>query len=119
MPIVLTDTQNIPFSAVAKNLKGNVAAVENVTWASSDPGVLTVTQDASDPLKALGSAVIPGIVVVSVKADADLTDGVVELIGTADVVVGAGQATVFEITAGTPVEQPAGSPGSSGSVIPA
>lgn len=116
--LVLTDTQDCSLSVVAKSRKGSVTQLQNITWESSDPAVLTVTQDTTDPSKALASAVTAGIVVISMKADADLSDGVVDIIGTLDVVIGAGQATVVEIAAGTPVEQSAGSPGTSGEVIP-
>ncbi len=119
MPLVLTDTQDCPLSVAARSRKGSVSQLQNIAWASSDPAVLSVTPDPTDPSKALASAVTAGIAVISLKADADLTDGVVEIIGTLDVVIGPGQAVVVEIAAGAPVEQPAGSPGSSGEVIPA
>lgn len=115
--LILTDTQDCPLSLTARDRKGASAALQTVTWESSDPAVLTVTVDASDMTKALASAVTAGTVVVTVTADADVTDGVVNIVGTLDVVIGAGQATVVEITAGAPVEQPAGSPGTSGAVI--
>lgn len=115
--LVLTDTQDCPVAATAKDRKGAAAMVQNPQWESSDPAVLTVTPDASDGTKALVSAVQPGTALVTFKADADLTDGVIDIIGTLDVVVGPGQATVVEVSAGTPVEQPAGSPGTAGAVI--
>jgi hypothetical protein len=115
--LILTDTQDCPLSVVARDRKGAVAQLQGMTWESSDPTVFTVVQDAADPTKALASAVSPGTGVVTFTGDADLSDGVVNIIGTLDVVVGAGQASVVEITAGTPVEQPAGSPGTQGAVI--
>jgi|SRR6185503_8600736 len=118
--LLLTDTQDCPLSVTGRSKKGAVAQLQTVTWESSDAGVATVTQDPADKSKALVSAVTAGTAMVTVKADADPGDGVVEIIGTLDVIVGAGLATVVEISAGTPVEQPAGSPGTStGAVIPA
>lgn len=117
MPASLTDTQMFSMEVTATR-KGVPVTLDSVTWESSDPAVLAVTADATNPLKAQAVAVTPGIVVVSFKADKDPGDGVVEEIRTLDVVVGAGLATVGEIVAGTPVEQPSGSPGTSGAVIP-
>ena len=117
--LVLTDTQDCPLSVTGRSRKGAVAQLQTVTWESSNPSVATVTVDPADQSKATISAVTAGTMLVTVKADADPSDGVVEIIGTLDVVVGAGLATVVEIAAGSPVEQPAGSPGTSGTVIPA
>lgn len=103
----LTDTQNAPLGVKITDKKGNPAQVQNPTWASSDTTVATVTPDAGDPLKATVSAVGPtGTAEVSFDGDADLGDGVSPIIGTLSVVVLAGPATVVEIQAGTPVEQP-------------
>ncbi len=88
--LVLTDSQDCPLSITAKDRKGAPAQLQGMTWESSDPTVLTVTQDAADPTKALASAVVPGTVVVTFTGDADLSDGVVNIIGTLDVVFGEG-----------------------------
>jgi len=104
--LILTDSQDCVLTVTAKSRKDNDAMLQNPTWESSDSTVLTVTQDASDPLKAVASAVDAGTVVVTFRADADLSDGVVEIIGTMDVVVGPGMASVISIAAGTPTEQP-------------
>lgn len=118
MPLSITDTQNVPLQ-VTSTRKGQPVALQNVSWVSSDANIVTVTQDGADPQKALLSAVTAGIAVVSFKGDKDLSDGVIDVIRTLDVVVGAGTvADVGEIVAGTPVEQPAGSPGTSGVTIP-
>lgn len=115
----LTDTQDCPIQVQGRSKKGNVAQLQSVTFAGSDDAVATVVQDPADKTKANVSAVTAGIMQVTCVADADLGDGVVEIIGVLDVVVGAGQAVVVELVPGTPVEQPAGSPGtSSGAVIP-
>ena len=107
MQLVLTDTQDCGLAVTAKDRKGAAAIVQNPTWESSDPAVVTVTADPNDGTKATVSAQAPGTALITFKADADLTDGVLDVIGTADVVVGAGQASVIEISAGIPTEQPA------------
>jgi hypothetical protein len=115
--LILTDTQDCPLSIVGKDAKGAVVPLQSVTWESSDAAVLTVTVDGTDPMKANASAVTAGTALITCTADADPGDGVVNIVGTLDVVVGPGQATVVEISAGTPVAQPAGSPGTTGAVI--
>jgi len=111
MQLVLTDTQDCPLTVTAKDRKGAAAPVSGQVWSTSDPNVVTVTLDATDPSKAVASAVAPGTAVITFTADADPSDQVVNIIGTLDVVVGAGQATVVEIAAGTPTEQTAASAG--------
>lgn len=113
----MTDTQDADVQLVGRTRKGNVAAIEGLSFESSDVAVVTVTQDATDKTKAVVSAVAPGTATVTGKADADPSDGVVELIGVLSVVIGAGQASVVELTPGVPREQPAGSPGTAGAVI--
>jgi hypothetical protein len=112
MPQVLTATQDCPLEVTkVTDRKGNPAQVENARWSSSDPSVLEIIQDPDNPLRALEHAVgPPGPVLVTFLADADLGTGVLEIIGTWDVVVTAGQAAIVEISAGTPIEQapPAG-----------
>lgn len=116
MPLSITDTQMFTMT-VPVTRKGQPATLQTVTWESSDPAVLAVTVDPANNLTATAVAVTPGVVVITFKGDRDPGDGVVEEIRTLDVVVGAGLATVGEIVAGTPTEQPEGSPGTTGAVI--
>jgi hypothetical protein len=113
----LTDTQEADLQVVGKTRKGNPASFENTKWSGSDEAVAAVVPDPADHSKALVRAVAPGTMLVTATVDADLTDGVVDVIGVLEVVVGAGTATVVEIVAGAPREEPAGSPGTSGEVI--
>jgi len=109
MQLILTATQNAPVAATATDSKGNPAPVENPKWESSDPAIVLLIADARDPMKTTVSAVGPlGASLITFTADADLGAGIVPVIGTMDVVVNPGQATVVEIQAGAPVEQPAG-----------
>ena len=105
--LILTDTQDCVLSVTARDRKGAAAMVQNPTWKSSDNAVITVTPDPADGTKATVSAQTAGTALITFTADADLTDGVLEIIGTLDVVVGPGMATVIEISAGAPTEQPA------------
>lgn len=109
MQIVLTATQNCEVAVTVKDRKGNAATVQDPSFASSDTAVLTVgpsATDPSNPLAAQISAVGPtGPALLTFTGDADLGEGVKPIIGTADVVVNAGEASVVEITAGTPTEQ--------------
>jgi hypothetical protein len=83
---------------------GNPAAVDAVSWASSNDAVLKVLTDASDnticvvhPVGALGQ------VQVVATADVDLGDGVRELMTVADINIVAGEAVAGTIS---PVGEP-------------
>ncbi|RXG91594.1 hypothetical protein [Bradyrhizobium zhanjiangense] len=89
--------------------KGNPATVDGeVTWASSDASIASVQVDPGDssictvwPVGTIGQAQI------TATADADLGDGVRELITTADVEIVAGEAVAGSIQPlGEPVQNP-------------
>jgi hypothetical protein len=88
---------------------GNPAKVDGaVQWQSSDASIATVIVDTSDSAMALvrsGGKV--GQVQITATADADLGDGVRELITTMDVEVVAGEAVAGTIT---PVGEPEDAP---------
>jgi hypothetical protein len=106
MQLVLTATQDAPIQAICKDAKGNPATVEGASFTSSDETIVALKPDPTDPMKTTLSAVGPlGAALVTFSADADLGAGVVPIIGTMDVVVNPGQATVVELQAGAPVEQ--------------
>lgn len=105
----LRATQDCPVQVRnIRDKKGNAVTPQTPTWTSSDPAVVTVTQDATDPLKANVSAVGPaGPFLISFEADGDSRDdGVVPITFTLDGVVSVGVAVTGEIVAGTTVEQP-------------
>jgi len=79
---------------------GNPAEVDGaVEWASSDSTIVTVIVDTSDSTMALVRAGGKlGQVQITATADADLGDGVRELITTMDVEVVAGEAVAGTIT---------------------
>jgi hypothetical protein len=107
MQLTLTATQNAPVQAICKDAKGNPAQVETPRYTTSDDSIVALIPDpGGDPLKTIASAVGPlGAALITFTADADLGAGMKPIIGTMDVVVNPGEATVVEIQAGTPVEQ--------------
>lgn len=108
MATLITVDQQINGSVAFTDRNGNPAVVDGVpAWSSSDPAVLAVTP-ADDGMSALVVPVGPlGTAQVSVRADADLGEGVREIIGTADVEVVAGEAVAAVVTFGAPEPRPA------------
>lgn len=81
--------------------KGHPATVDGeVTWGSSDETIATVTVDPSDSTRATVTGVGDnlGIAQVTSSADADLGQGVRQVLTTADVEVVAGEAISGTIT---------------------
>ena len=123
MLAVLTDTQQVQVTYGGPvDAKGNPAAVESLTFVSSDtatatfvPGVLdssgnVIPDPANDGfIRGVIVAKAAGVCQVNITADADLGDGVKTIDGEkVDVQVTGGQAVGFgNPTVGTPVEQPA------------
>jgi hypothetical protein len=85
---------------------GNPAVIDgDVAWESSDPGVADVVVDIDDSTKVTVRAVGPtGQVQVSATADADLGDGVRQIITPMDVTVAAGEAVAGTISPVGPAE---------------
>lgn len=110
MQQVLTATQNCEVLVSVKDKKGNVAQVQDPVFTVSDEAIVTQVPSVDNPGNPLAtkvSAVGPtGTALLTFTGDADMGDGVKPVIGTMDIVVNAGEATVVEITAGTPTEQP-------------
>ena len=76
--------------------KGHPATVDgDVEWSSSDEMIATVTADAADSTKAtvVGVGTVLGIAQVIATADADLGQGVRQIMTTSDVEVVAGKTT--------------------------
>lgn len=102
--------QRIPVSLVFKDNRGRVATVHGApVWASSDETVLSVAPD-EDGLSGFINSVAPGTARVTFTADADMGEGVREIVGfSEDVNVSlapAGEATVIEVALGSPEDKP-------------
>lgn len=100
----LKDTQQATLSI--QPVDANPAPVDGApVWTTSNSEVVSV-QAAEDGLSAIVKAVGPlGSAVVSVKADADVGEGVTQIAGVLEVQVFAGAAVTVQIKAGTPEEQ--------------
>ena len=94
-------------SAALKTKRGNKGAFEagSAEWLSSDPDVVSVTENPDNELE----AIVEGLdgssnesVVITFRADADQSEGIKEIIGTMSVVCTQGEATVIELTGGEP-----------------
>lgn len=89
----LPNDKNAQLTVTAVDADGNPASVENITYASSNPEVATVDETGLVTSVSLGTAQI------NVTADADLTEGVTELIGLLEIEVVSGQAVAFTVGA--------------------
>lgn len=107
MAFVLKDNEQTQVVADFRSAKGNPATVDGIpAWTVSDPATLSVTP-AADGKSALVAAVGPaGTGQVSVSADADLGEGVKEVIGRLDIEIVGGEATVINLNPGPAVTQP-------------
>jgi len=76
---------------------GNPAKVESVEWFSSDTSIVEVHADESGLKCDIVSLGHIGNVQISVKADADLGEGIAPLLGTLDIEIVAGQAISLQI----------------------
>ena len=89
---LLRDDQTASVTVKAVDAKGFDAALQTITYSSSNEAVATV-------LGGVIAAVAPGTATINVVADADLGAGVVEIVGTLDIQVVAGQAVALAVTA--------------------
>ena len=106
MGIPVRADERLPLTITARDRAGNIAPLDGVpVWSSSDLSLLTLAV-AADGLSAFAIPVGPiGTCRVNVTADADLGDGVRELIGTALIDVMSAEAVTIAIVAGTPEPQ--------------
>jgi hypothetical protein len=107
MAFQLPDSQQVRLSLAFVDKKGNPAPVDGKPeWQVDNPNVLALVP-SDDGLSCLVQAMGPlGPATVSVKADADMGEGVQPIAGLFEVMVTAGPAASVVITAGTPEEQP-------------
>ena len=101
--INLTTDQKVRVVVVPLSANGKPARVDGVPgWAVSDPSVASLEVDP-DGMAAYVFAVSPGNVTVSVSADADLSTGVREIVGSVDVTVVEAEADSLTLEADEPV----------------
>lgn len=107
MAFQLTSSQEVDLSVRFSDRKGNPAQVQGPPlWQVDNPNVLALTP-ADDGLACTVSAVGPlGTATVSIQADADLGEGVKNLVGVFAVEVTGGEAQTVEIVPGAAREQP-------------
>jgi len=85
----------------AVDSKGNDAKIDGAfLWSSSDETVATVVADADGSGATVSVTGVLGECLVTARADADLGEGVKEIIGTLPVLVEAGEAVEVRITEG-------------------
>lgn len=106
MAFKMSDSQLTTVSVNFADKKGNVAQVDGLPeWSTDNPNVLSLTP-AADGMSCKVSAVGPlGVASVTLKADADLGQGVTEIIGVLEVEITGGNASVVKLTPDTPAEQ--------------
>lgn len=99
-------SDNLPLSIEIKDKFGNAAKVDGKPgWAVTDEslGTVEVSEDGMSALfKPVGTA---GVLKLQVKADADLGEGVKEILGELDLELISGEAVTIAIAAGSPVPQ--------------
>jgi hypothetical protein len=102
--LLLTNAQEVDLAVQPLDQFGNPAPLDGApTFASSDPAILTVAPDATNPLAAVARTVGPtGVVQVTVSADARIGPEVVTLSGTLDIQVEPGEAVTLGIVTGAP-----------------
>ncbi len=104
--LVLDNAFNYPIRIAPKTAAGNPAAVDGrPSWGTSNPDAFTV-QVAEDGLSAVLVTADSGTEVrtgkLQVRADADLGEGVTEILLEVDVVVGPAPAASLSFDVGTP-----------------
>ena len=101
--MILKDSEKVLLSATPVSSAGNPAALDGVlSWESSDPGII-VLEVGKDGLVCTATTVGPlGVAQVTARGDADLGDGVREVIGVLDIEVLPGEAVSLNLGAGVP-----------------
>lgn len=111
LPIMFTlsDTQEVSVAVTAADAKGNPAAVTGVSFTSSDPTIVAVTDngDGTATFEAVGPL---GTAQITANASAQNAGGGTDpLVGTLDIQVVASEAVSLTISPGAPTEVGGGS----------
>lgn len=105
MAVTLTNTQKVLVSVHPVDAKGFDALVEGPpSWVVGDE---SVAQFLVNPDGMSGEVVagFPGVTQLTLTCDADLGEGVTEIMGILDITVVSGQAVSLRIDVGVPTEQ--------------
>ena len=107
MAFELTDNQQTTVSVKFVTKRGNPAPVDGIpVWSTDNSDVLAI-EPAVDGMSCVVKAVGPlGMGNITLKADADMGSGVVDVFGALEVRVSAGNAAVVALDAAPPTEQP-------------
>lgn len=99
---IIKDTERFPLTANVLDVDGQPAVFDGPpSWSSSDPTIVSVTPDPTNPLSAMVSSVGPvGSATITMTGDADLGEGVTPIITTFDVQVSASDAASATLVAG-------------------
>jgi len=101
--MILNTEQKVTLTLKPITAGGNPTVVDGVPlWSVSDAGIVSLVV-SPDGLTAEAIAVGPGVATISATADADLTAGVREIVGTLDIQVVAAEAVTLTIESGVPV----------------
>lgn len=101
MKVLISDEEKITLTMNPKTRSGRPANVQNPSWTSADPSIVTVEPTADGKSCALVSQSV-GTTTIHVSADADLGDGVRALETDFDFEVAAAEASDLGLTAGEP-----------------
>lgn len=102
---ILKVGEGVGANVVFKDMDGNIAPVDGKpTWAFDQDGVAEL-QVSEDGMSAFVKAKAVGAGKLQVSADADLGEGIVTIIGEADITVEAKQAVTVEISFGDVISE--------------
>lgn len=108
----ITINQELPIHISPKDARGNVARVDgDPTWSVSDDSLVELVPGTDEFDKVVRPKGPIGAALITCTVDADLGEGVKNLVGQLTVTVLPGEASTLAINAGTPVAtQPAPAP---------
>lgn len=108
---IISADQELDLELVISDQYGNSATVDGLpTWTSGEDSIVALVP-SGDGFRAVASAVGPvGTAQVSVRADADLGEGLREIVAVLDIEVVGGEARLVALNAGEPRAKPEPTP---------
>ena len=102
-PVTLTIDEQVAITLSVTDRAGNPAAFDAPpVWAASSAALTLEAAADGMSATAVSGDVVEDAVMVTVRGDADLGDGVREIIGTLQINVSSGEAQFVELEAGAP-----------------